>query len=211
MIRNLFIHRAKDDGGATTYTADSGRLVMKDGAPILRLFRGSTQELSLDGVLNYLTFDDYPFELTSFIRSEERVHYKPSDRYLHELLFPDMTQDWEKRNEGKLLAEGHARLATPLYCLTFLGFAVWAILGGAFSRLGYGRRIALAGGAAALTRILGFIAISASESEPWLNILQYLIPLLALAWALQAVFRSRTVVRRRAAGGPRGFRPGLAA
>jgi lipopolysaccharide export system permease protein len=190
-IRNLFIHRAKDDGGATTYTADTGRLVMKDGEPILRLFRGSTQELSPDGVLNYLTFDDYPFELKQFIRSEERVHYKPSDRYLHELLFADLTQDWEKRNHLKLLAEGHARLATPLYNLTFMGLAVWAILGGTFSRLGYGRRIAIAGGVAAVSRILGFISVSASESEIWLNILQYAIPIGTLAWALRAVFRQK--------------------
>jgi lipopolysaccharide export system permease protein len=190
-IRNLFIHRAKDDGGATTYTADTGRLVMKDGEPILRLFRGSTQELSPDGVLNYLTFDDYPFELKQFIRSEERIHYKPSDRYLHELLFADLTQDWEKRNHLKLLAEGHARLATPLYNLTFMGLAVWAILGGTFSRLGYGRRIAIAGGVAAVSRILGFISVSASESEIWLNILQYAIPIGTLAWALRAVFRQK--------------------
>lgn len=190
-IRNLFIHRAKDDGGATTYTADTGRLVMKDGEPILRLFRGSTQELSPDGVLNYLTFDDYPFELKQFIRSEERIHYKPSDRYLHELLFADLTQDWEKRNHLKLVAEGHARLATPLYNLTFMGLAVWAILGGTFSRLGYGRRIAIAGGVAAVSRILGFISVSASESEIWLNILQYAIPIGTLAWALRAVFRQK--------------------
>jgi lipopolysaccharide export system permease protein len=188
-IRNLFIHRSKDDGGATTYTADTGRLVMKDGAPILRLFRGSTQELSPEGVLNYLTFDDYPFELNTFVRTEERVHFKPSDRFLHELLFPDLTQDWETRNEKKLYAEGNARLATPLYILTFTALAVWAILGGAFSRLGYGRRIAVAGGIAAVTRILGFIAVSASESNVWINILQYLIPLGGMAWALQAVFR----------------------
>ncbi|AWM77371.1 LPS export ABC transporter permease LptF [Phenylobacterium parvum] len=190
-IRNLFIHRAKDDGGATTYTADTGRLVMKDGEPILRLFRGSTQELSSDGVLNYLTFDDYPFELKQFIRSEERIHYKPSDRYLHELLFADLTQDWEKRNHLKLLAEGHARLATPLYNLTFMGLAVWAILGGTFSRMGYGRRIAIAGGVAAVSRILGFISVSAAESEVWLNILQYAIPIGTLAWALRAVFRQK--------------------
>jgi lipopolysaccharide export system permease protein len=188
-IRNLFIHRSKEDGGATTYTADTGRLVMKDGAPILRLFRGSTQELSPEGVLNYLTFDDYPFELNTFLRTEERIHFKPSDRYLHELLFPDLTQDWETRNVKKLYAEGNARLATPLYILTFMALAVWAILGGAFSRLGYGRRIALAGGVAAVTRVLGFIAVSASESDVWLNILQYLIPLGGMAWALQAVFR----------------------
>jgi lipopolysaccharide export system permease protein len=196
-IRNLFIHRFKDDGGATTYTADTGRLVMKDGAPILRLFRGSTQELSPEGVLNYLTFDDYPFELNTFLRTEERVHFKPSDRYLHELLFPDLTQDWETRNEKKLYAEGNARLSTPLYILTFMALAVWAILGGAFSRLGYGRRIALAGGVAAVTRILGFIAVSAAESNVWINLLQYLIPLGGMVWALQAVFRQT----RRESGG----------
>lgn len=196
-IRNLFIHRFKDDGGATTYTADTGRLVMKDGAPILRLFRGSTQELSPEGVLNYLTFDDYPFELNTFLRTEERVHFKPSDRYLHELLFPDLTQDWETRNEKKLYAEGNARLSTPLYILTFMALAVWAILGGAFSRLGYGRRIALAGGVAAVTRILGFIAVSAAESNVWINLLQYLIPLGGMVWALQAVFRQT----RRGSGG----------
>ena len=196
-IRNLFIHRFKDDGGATTYTADTGRLVIKDGAPILRLFRGSTQELSPEGVLNYLTFDDYPFELNTFLRTEERVHFKPSDRYLHELLFPDLTQDWETRNEKKLYAEGNARLSTPLYILTFMALAVWAILGGAFSRLGYGRRIALAGGVAAVTRILGFIAVSAAESNVWINLLQYLIPLGGMVWALQAVFRQT----RRGSGG----------
>lgn len=201
-IRNLFIHRAKDDGGATTYTADRGRLVIKDGAPILRLFRGSTQEISAEGVLNYLSFDDYPFELEPFFRTEERIHYKPSDRFLHELLFPDLTQDWEKRNHLKLLAEGHARLSTPLYNLTFLGLAVWAILGGAFSRMGYSRRIAMAGGAAALIRILGFISVSAAKSEAWLNLLQYLIPVLGLAWALRAVFRRQSPpLRRRAALG----------
>jgi lipopolysaccharide export system permease protein len=72
-----------------------------------------------------------------------------------------------------------------------MGLAVWAIVGGAFSRLGYGRRIAVAGGVAAVTRILGFIAVSASESTVWLNLLQYMIPLLVLGWALRAVFRQR--------------------
>ncbi len=192
-IRNLFIHRAKDDGGATTYTADSGRIVIKNGAPILRLSRGSTQELSPTGVLNFLSYDDYPFELSEFINSEERVHYKPSDRFLHELLFADLTQDWEKRNRSKLLAEGHARLATPLYNLTFMGLAVWAIVGGAFSRLGYGRRIALAGAIAAVTRILGFITVSAAESVTWLNVLQYAIPLSVWIWALGEVFRQHPI------------------
>ena len=119
------------------------------------------------------------------------VHYKLSDRYLHELLFPDLQQDWEKKNRKALLAEGHNRIATPLYNIAFMAMALSAILGGGFSRLGYVRRIAIVFAVAALVRILGFVALSASEANVWLNILQYAIPLGATVIALRSVFRQR--------------------
>jgi lipopolysaccharide export system permease protein len=119
------------------------------------------------------------------------VHYKYSDRWLHELLFPDLQQDWEKKNRKALLAEGHARIATPLYNLAFMAMALSAILGGGFSRLGYVRRIAIVFAVAALVRILGFVAQSASEANVWINILQYAIPLGATVIALRSVFRQR--------------------
>ncbi|MDZ4322116.1 MAG: LPS export ABC transporter permease LptF, partial [Phenylobacterium sp.] len=58
-------------------------------------------------------------------------------------------------------------------------------------RMGYGRRIAWAGAAAALTRILGFVVQAASESGVWLNALQYAVPLIAMGLALRSVFRQR--------------------
>ena len=188
---NLFIHVAETDGMATTYTADEGRLATRAGAPVLVMSRGSTQEFSETGVLNYLTFDEYIFDLSPLIASEELVHYKPSDRYLHELFFPDLTQDWEQRNRLDMLAEGHARLSSPLYNIAFMAMALAAILGGGYDRMGYGRRIAWAGAAAAVTRILGFFVQAASESNAWLNLLQYAIPLAAMALALRSVFRQK--------------------
>lgn len=191
LIHNLFIHQTKSDGGATTYIADEGRMAKRGGKPVLLMHRGSNQEFSKTGVLNFLSFDDYVFDLSQFISGDELVHYKPSDRYLHELLFPDLKQDWEQKNRLKLLAEGHARLSSPLYNITFMAFALWAIIGGGFSRLGYGRRIAMIGGAAAALRILGFVVQAGSEDAAWINLLQYAVPLGGLAWALSGVFRRR--------------------
>jgi lipopolysaccharide export system permease protein len=186
-LRNLFIHQKKPDGAATTYTADQGSITRQQGRPALVMRKGSQQEFSERGVLNYLTFDEYVFDLTDLTRTDELVHYKPSDRYLHELFFPDLTQSWEQRNRVSLLAEGHARLATPLYNIAFMTMALAAIFGGTFSRLGYGRRIA----AMALVRILGFVVQAAAEDNVWLNVLQYAVPLGATALALRSIFRQR--------------------
>ncbi|HQP19840.1 MAG TPA: LPS export ABC transporter permease LptF [Phenylobacterium sp.] len=196
LIHNLFIHQTKADGVATTYIADEGRMAKRGGKPVLLMHRGSNQEFSKTGVLNFLSFDDYVFDLSQFISGDELVHYKPSDRYLHELLFPDLKQDWEQKNRLKLLAEGHARLSSPLYNITFMAFALWAIIGGGFSRLGYGRRIAMIGGAAAALRIVGFVVQAGSEDAAWINLLQYAVPLGGLAWALSGVFRRRITSRR---------------
>ena len=191
MIHNLFIHHIKEDGSSTTITADEGRLVKRAGTPMLVMRKGTTQEFSKSGVLNYLTFDDYPFDLTPLTKTDELIHYKPSDRFLHELLFPDLQQDWERHNRKRLLAEGVARIATPLYNIAFMAMALSAIIGGVFSRLGYGRRIAITSAAAAGVRILGFVVQAGCESEPWLNVLQFVIPLAATGIALSAVFRRK--------------------
>lgn len=191
LIHNLFIHQLKDAGAATTYTADEGEITKRGGRPVLVMRKGSIQEFSETGVLNYLSFDEHPFDLSPFMAAEQIVSYKPGDRYLHELLFPDLQQDWERRNRLKLLAEGHSRLSSPLYNIAFMALALSAIIGGGFSRLGYGRRIAVFGALAVFIRMLGFGVQAACESEAWLNVLQYLIPGAVTAFALRGVFRQR--------------------
>lgn len=200
-MHNLFIHQTQPDGGAVTYMANVGHITQRKGASVLILQNGSMQRFSPRGVLNYLTFNEYPFELSDLNTSDELITYKPSDRYLHELLFPDLQQAWEKKNRKALMAEGHARIATPLYNIAAMAMALSAILGGGFSRLGYGRRMATVGGIAIFVRILGFVAQSAAEANVWVNIVQYAIPVLATAFALRSIFRQRVSrfidVRRR--------------
>ena len=108
LIHDLFIHQTKQGGGDTTYSSREGRIATRNGAPVLLMTNGSTQEFSNDGTLNFLRFDEYVFDLAPFVQRDELLHYKETDRYLHELLFPDLTQDWERGNRERLLAEGHA-------------------------------------------------------------------------------------------------------
>ena len=190
-LRNLFIHEIKPDGSTTTYTAESGHVGRAQGRPVLFMKNGSNQEFSSRGVLNYLTFQEYIFDLAPLANSDELIHYKPSDRFLHELFFPDLQQDWERKNRLDLLAEGNARIASPLYNIAFMALALSAIIGGGFSRLGYGRRIAAMGAVAAVVRLLGFQVQAACDDNAWLNILQYAVPLLTTWIALGRLFRQK--------------------
>ncbi|QUD88993.1 LPS export ABC transporter permease LptF [Phenylobacterium montanum] len=190
-FHNLFVYQVKPEGGDTTYLAERGRITKRNGQPVLVMRDGSSQSFSTAGVLNYLKFEEYIFDLSPFMANDELIHYKIPDRYLHELLFPDLTQDWERKNRKKMLAEAHARLATPIYNLTFMAMALAAVIGGTFSRMGYGRRILIVCAAAAVLRMLGIGAQAAAAGTPWLNILQYAVPIGGLWWSMAVLFRQR--------------------
>jgi lipopolysaccharide export system permease protein len=118
------------------------------------------------------------------------------------LFFPDLSGAWERANLGKMLAEGHSRIAAALYTLAFMAMALTAVIGGSFSRMGYGARIAAVACAALLVRVAGFSVQAAAGSAPVWNLAQYLIPLGAAVAALCLLFAG---ARRRpllAAGAP---------
>ena len=187
-LKNLFVDVEQPDGSSETFSAREGQIAQRNGQPVIIMKHGSNQSLSKTGVLNYVVFDEYTFDLQPFLPKSETVHYKASDRYLHELFYPDLSQPWEKNNRLKLYAEGHARLAEPLYNIALVTLALAAVLGGGFSRLGYGKRILTAIAVAAVTRIAGFGVQAVADDKVWLNVLQYAVPLAAVAWGLGQVF-----------------------
>ena len=191
VLRNLFIYQEKPDGGSAALAARRGEIGKRDGRPVLILREGSNQEYNRNGVLNFLVFDDYVLELDRYLASEEKIHFKIADRYLHELLFPDLSQPWEQYNRTRMIAEAHYRLSSPLYNVTFMLLALWAVIGGSFTRLGYTGRVARAAFAAALIRILGFGVQAAADASEMLNILQYVIPIVPAVWAWSALFKRR--------------------
>jgi lipopolysaccharide export system permease protein len=188
-LKNLFVDQETATGDSNTFNAQDGQIVQRNGAPVLIMRHGSRQSLTRQGALNFLAFDENVFDLTPFLPAPEAVHYKTSDRYLHELFFPDVSQSWEQKNRQQLYAEGHSRLAAPLYNITMVCLALAAVLGGGFSRLGYARRIAMAAAAAAGVRIVGVGVQAICDDNIWFNTLQYAAPLGTALWALSEVFK----------------------
>jgi lipopolysaccharide export system permease protein len=191
-LLNVLIHEDRPGKGPRTFAAKEGRVVVRGAAPALILNSGSSEEYDENGVLTFLVFDQNVFDLKPFVNNTDQLHFKISDRYLHELMFPDLRQSWETGTRTEMLAEAHARLSAPLYCIAFVMLALSAVVGGQFSRLGYGRRIIYAAAFAGAARVIAFGAQAACEDNPALNVIQYAIPL-GLAYAAYAdLFRRRS-------------------
>ena len=196
LLKNLFVYL--DDGKKVrTWDASEARFERVNNEPFLTLTDGSAQEYSSNGVLNQFSFARYPFPLTPFTDSREKIRYKPADLWMSDLFAPTPAQIASSGSRGVLLAEAHARLSSPLYALTAMALALSAIMGGAFSRTGYSLRIAKAAGVFLLVRIFGYGIVVASAWNGWLNIFQYLLPLAVAALALRLLFRALKPRRRR--------------
>jgi lipopolysaccharide export system permease protein len=196
LLKNLFVYLENGDQ-VTTWDAAEARFGRIDGEPYLSMRGGSWQRFSKNGVLEYLSFDGYNFPLAQFTQTDERIRYKPTDLYLTDLFNPSPTTLERVGSRGELLAEAHSRLSAPLYVLMAMALALNAILGGAFSRTGYALRIAKAAGLFLVLRIAGYGLVAASTWNPWLNTLQYVLPVLATALALRLMFRMLKPHRRR--------------
>ncbi len=202
-LTNLFVHQQRAEG-STTFSARTGQITKRNGSPILVMHHGSSQQFSGAGVLNFLAFDEYALDLSPLLARGDAVHFKTSDRYLHELAFPDFRQEWERQYRLKMLSEAHSRISGPLYNIAMMAIALAAVIGGAFSRLGYGGRIAAAAAAAAASRVLGFAVQALAIHQAWFNLLQYVIPIGVACLAMGALFgygARRPTVRRRPALG----------
>lgn len=196
LLKNLFVYLEEGDK-VTTWDAAEARFSRIDGQPYLTLLNGSWQRYSSRGVLEYLSFGRQDVPLAQYSEVTERVRYKPSDLYLTQLFNPS-PQDLERvGSAGELSAEGHSRLSAPLYALMAMAMALTAIMGGQFSRTGYGLRIAKAAGIFLVVRIAGYGVVSASAWNGWLNVFQYLLPIVATAVALRLLFRALKPRRRR--------------
>lgn len=208
LLRQIFIRTPGPDGYDRTYSAREGRVITPEkGGQVLILRNGSTQQVSAAGVLNHLSFEEYSFDITPYFVSDDYLHYKDSDRYMHELFFPNREMQWEENNWKKLLAEGHARITGPLYNLGFSLLAVIGVLGGRFSRHGYNRRIAAVAGIAAGVRIVGFAVEAACSGSPEANILQYAVPLGLIYACVKIIIKNDRVCIGRKESSLKGLSP----
>lgn len=184
-----------------TYTARSGAIVMINGEANIVLRDGQAQRQVADGTVDVLEFDRYPVPLGNFFDEPDIFFLKASDRYLYDLFLPDRTSYYDQRNLSRFLAEGHARLSSPLLNIAMAMIALVGVLVGQFSRRGYARRMMLAAGVALLVRLLALAINAAAIDKPGLNVLQYALPI-AVMLVCTAMLGGKSARRKRREAGP---------
>ena len=189
------------------FAAQTGLISKLETGPVIVLRNGSVQKRLSNGELDIVGFSTYVFELKDFADQNLELFYKPSDRFLPELISPDLTYYWDQTHIGELYTEANRRLAAPLLSLAAVALALMAVLGGAYSRQGYAKRIiwATVGLVVMLLAFSSLLPIAASQ--PAVGVLLYLLPLAVTFFAtakmrpkLNGIFMSQATLQQ---GAPR--------
>ena len=193
----ILVHDSREKNRPVTMIAEKGVMVRTDAGPRFIMINGNRQEIDHGaGQLSLLQFDSYALDLSQFVNRKGNRWLEPGERYLHELFWPGTGVD-DLANIGRMRAEGHDRLAAPLYSMTLTMIALAAVLAGGFNRRGRRLRIVLAIGCIAVVRAAGVGLVGLSAKIPALIPLLYLSELLIMAICLFAIVRGRFWASRR--------------
>lgn len=199
-LRDLLINDARP-AFPITYTARAGAIQTIDGRPAIVMRDGQIQRQIEDGTVDVLDFDRYVLQLDGNVEETGYFFLKQSDRTLHQLLLPDWTAHYDIQNSQDFQAEATSRIASPLLSIALAMIALVGVLGGDFSRRGYGRRIMIAGGIALLVRVVPIALQSAAQDEPALNPVQIALPLIVIL-ACSVMLSGKRPKRKRVSIGP---------
>jgi len=204
LMRDVLIYDERSADAPLTYAAQEGQVnSSSSGQTSFTLYDGSISSLKDNGSMDITFFEKTTYDLTEILAIDPVLRLKTSDRYLHELFIPDPADYALIRYRNEYLAEGHARLATPLYNYALVLLALAFLIRGEHKKLGYGGRIAVAGALGFTLRLGGFALASAAEKNGSLNLAQYLLPLLIALlsiWYLLHKRRAQTIFRLRKSG-----------
>jgi lipopolysaccharide export system permease protein len=203
VMQGLLIDDARDPKAPVTYSARTGAAAIVEGEMALIMRDGQILSGKSDGSIDLLDFDQYVLQFAEAMRNLDPLVMKPADRYLMQLLEPNMTSFYDQRMTDRFLAEAHSRLSAPLLSPALALIALTFLLMGDFNRRGYTMRMVFAS-VAALGTVLLMLALQAAAREtPALNAVLYITPIAVILGCAVLIAYSRR--RRR----PR-FAPAIA-
>lgn len=176
VLLGIIVSDTRDANVQLTYVAERGRITESEAGTFFVLESGNFQRLDpRDGSAQIVIFDRYAFNMSALVQAGETI-YRPSERYVSELIWPDARDPLFQRWEGRFRQELHDRFAAPLYPLALMCIA-FAMLGHArTTRQSRAAAIAGAIGAMALVRGLGFAVSGMVVTQAWAVPLVYLVP-----------------------------------
>jgi lipopolysaccharide export system permease protein len=197
-IRGVMVYDSRNKQHPIAYLAESGQLAQTPAGARLLMYDGTIEQTGQNGAeLSVLKFKSYVFDLDQFTSQQRTVERATSERFLSELFWPDATIKGPAR--AAYFAEGHNRLAQPLYCIAFGLIALAAITRGRRARGAQALRVTMAAVCAALLRIAGYGVQGLATHHPALSVLFYMIPFLGIVGATAMLMGFDPVAMLRAA------------
>lgn len=192
----LLINDHRDPERPEVYMAERAVLQDTDAGPVLSLRNGNIQRIDPEtSDVNIIRFEQTSVNISSLQENTTNLTREISERYPHELLNPNLENPWDKHFASKLIAEGHARYAAPLFTIAFAFVALYAMIGGSYSRQGYVLRACLAGAVVLFVKVMGFVTqnLAIETSMFWLV---YASPAIAIFVALLLLSSDMLIVHR---------------
>src|SRR5262245_18486656 len=177
-IRGILVHDNREIERPITYLAETGVLAQTEAGARLIMLNGNIERAEQGGSqLSVLKFDRYVFDLDQYAGQQRATERETSERYLSELLEPELSGPNQEVRRGVYLAEAHNRLSGPLYCLAFALIALAATAKGHMARAKYALRLSGAALLGAFLRLLGYAAQGTAARNPTFLSMLYLLPL----------------------------------
>jgi lipopolysaccharide export system permease protein len=177
-LLGLVIHDERDPAQIMTYLAERAVIQKQSETEAYLIMKTghiqSQEDKSKD--VNIVSFDSYIFDISQFGPKEGSRDYKPRERYLSELLFPDQKDEFYKRNAGKFRAELHDRIAGTLYPFLFALIAVAHLGSPRTTRENRMRDLATGFASATFLRVLGLVSTNMAVQTPGAVFLIWGIP-----------------------------------
>jgi lipopolysaccharide export system permease protein len=191
-LHGVFMQDLRDPAHVTTYIAEAGKAVDRDGQSYLQLSKGVLLRPQSAGDSAMVTFDDYTIDLSQFVHALSAMK-RPRERSTAQLMAPDAKDRADPVLSGHIRSELLDRLASPLYAIAG-GLIAFAALGEARTTR-QGRGLAIGGAILAFAgvRMLGIAATTLAVGAPSAAVFVWAIPVAACLGALALIFR-RTIL-----------------
>jgi lipopolysaccharide export system permease protein len=190
LLLGIFVDDRRDPKERATFLAERGEIRENERGTFLVMETGSIQrQEAAKRDPTIVSFDRYAFDLSQFSGGTPTIMYTARDRYLWELMFPDVDDPLLKTAPGQFRAELHDRLAAPIYPIAFIVIT--------FSYLGaprttrQSRAMSVVGVIAAvgLLRVIGYASVIAGINTPAAFLAPYLAFVLTFGLGLYAIFQ----------------------
>jgi lipopolysaccharide export system permease protein len=187
-LRGVFMQDRRDPKQPSTYIAEAGKTIEKDGSSYLQLSKGVLFRPASAGDSAMVTFEDYTIDLSQFSQAIT-MGRRPRERSTAELMAPSAADRADPALAGHIRGELLDRLASPLYALV-AGLVAFVALGEARTTR-QDRGLAIGGAILAfvLIRGLGVTATMLTVGDPKAAFFVWAIPIAAILGTLAIIFR----------------------